>query len=185
MRAARNRANGTMARPSPRLPFALAAAIFGGLAPAMADSGATAQALVALSVESDADLVFGTVLIPGSGQCVYRVDPDGATEATGGSGCGFVTDAGAPAAFSVGCTPDALVRFEAIFENSAPPGAAFGASDSAVAIDARAAGPLAQVAPCDRDGLTEIRIGGALTLNAGASEFDGAVGTIRLEAIYD
>jgi len=43
-----------------------------------------------------------------------------------------------------------------------------------------------QILPCDTDGLTEVSVGGLLTVTpAVGTDFTGEIGTIRLEIIYD
>jgi len=124
--------------------------------------------------------------VPKAGECLYVLGPEGLLNASGGSDC--VALSGTPLAgqFELSCAPDQSVRFELIYSNTAPSGADFGGQTNPADIDGRGAGPALQVLPCDRDGLSDLRVGGQISISSNApSAFTGEVGTIRLEVTYD
>ena len=146
---------------------------------------ASAKMMTPVDVVGEGDLSFGTVAIPRTGNCEYELTPRSETLAPKSEECRFLAGSPIAAEFSVACSPSQPVTFEAIFTNSAPTGASFGSGNNSLEIDGLGAGDVLQVQSCDKDGFSEVRGGGRLTVTPNAPEgFSGEVGTIRLEANY-
>ena len=175
--------------PSPRL---LLSALTGLAiaASAIAHAGeatgpASAGLATPVDVQAEGDLTFGVVAVPREAACAYTVTPRGNVQATSRDECRFLSGKPLNAAFSVACSAGQMVTFEAVFTNTAPAGATFEAGDDPMEIDGLGEGAAVQVQACDKDGLSEVRIGGRLTVTPDApSSFTGEVGSIRLEAAY-
>jgi len=156
------------------------------LASDMFETTASVSMVSPLQITSAAPMEFGVVTIPKAGQCGYTLAPDGSLLASGGSDCAALSGTPMPAEFSVSCAPSTQVRFDLSYTNTAPSGASFGAGISPMDIDGQGAGGVVQILPCDTDGLTEVSVGGLLTVTpAVGTDFTGEIGTIRLEIIYD
>lgn len=168
-------------RAFPALLALVAAPAFAG--PDQASAGA--ELTTPIDIIAQGDLVFGTVAIPRSGDCSYTVSSRSEPSATQREECRFLSGEPLAGEFSVSCGANQTVTFEAIFTNAAPTGALFSAGDAPMEIDGLGAGEALQIRPCDKDGFSEVRVGGTLTVSPGAPDgFSGEVGTIRLEANY-
>tara|TARA_Y100000052_G_C2952225_1_gene88005 strand:+ start:1804 stop:2361 length:558 start_codon:yes stop_codon:yes gene_type:complete len=146
---------------------------------------ASAKMMTPVDIVGEGDLAFGTVAIPRTETCVYELTPRSETLSSKSDECRFLSGSPIAAEFSVACSPSQPVTFEAIFTNSAPTGTSFGAGTNSLEIDGLGAGDILQVQSCDKDGFSEVRVGGRLSVTPNAPEgFSGEVGTIRLEANY-
>lgn len=146
---------------------------------------ASAKMVTPVDIVGLGDLAFGTVAIPRSENCIYEVSPRDEVISSKSDECRFLSGSPIAAEFSVACSPSEPMTFEVIFTNSAPTGASFSAGTNSLEIDGLGAGDILQVQSCDKDGFSEVRVGGRLTVTPNAPEgFSGEVGTIRLEANY-
>ena len=152
----------------------------------MFDLPASTTMVTPLSITSAAPLEFGTVTVPKVGDCIYVLNTDSEISASGGPECTALSGMPESGHFVLSCGAYQSVIFEVFYTNTAPSGAVFGAPPKPADIDGRGSGPAMQLLPCDRDGMSDIRVGGQLSITPNApSAFSGEVGTIRLEVTYD